>query len=88
MPTDTLKLLLPELEVEVVQEALELYLRARPRPADPRFEYRYRAAQSVLDSLQRGGRALGTFPLGDDEATTVRNEERPAPRPRREQLED
>ena len=46
-----IKLLLPELEAEVVGEALELYLSTRRAPADPRFEYRYRAAQGVLNEL-------------------------------------
>jgi hypothetical protein len=53
MSRKSLKLLLPELEAEVLSEALELYLRVRPAPGDARFEYRYRAAQSVLDVLQR-----------------------------------
>ncbi len=53
MAQGPIKLLLPELEAEVVGEALELYLRARRVPVDPRFEYRYRAAQTVLDVLQR-----------------------------------
>ncbi len=53
MRPGTIRLLLPDLEAEVVGEALELYLRARAVPLDPRFEYRYRAAQSVLDVLQR-----------------------------------
>jgi hypothetical protein len=38
MSTDQLKLLLAALEVEVVQEALELYVQARPVPMDRRFE--------------------------------------------------
>lgn len=53
MARDVIKLLLAGLEAEVVGEALELYLRTRRAPVDPRFEYRYRAAQSVLDVLQR-----------------------------------
>ena len=40
---------------EVVAEALELYLRARPSDANRRFEYRYRAARAVLDNLARNG---------------------------------
>jgi hypothetical protein len=44
MSTDKMKLLLADLEVEVVQEALELYVQMRPVPIDRRFEYRYRAA--------------------------------------------
>ena len=59
MSTDQLKLLLAPLEVEVVQEALELYVQMRPVPTDHRFEYRYRAARSVLESLRQGTRELG-----------------------------
>lgn len=88
MSTDNLKLLLAELEVEVVREALELYMRARPGPFDHRFEYRYRAAQSVLESLRQGTRELGTFPGGDDDETTLFDDRRPARRSRREQLDD
>jgi len=51
MTNREIKLLLPELEAEVVGEALELYLRTRPVPVDHRFEYRYRAAQGILDVL-------------------------------------
>jgi hypothetical protein len=47
-----IKLVLPELEAEVVGEALELYLRTRPVPIDHRFEYRYRAAHGVLDVIR------------------------------------
>ena len=50
-------LVLPDLEAEVVGEALELYLRTRRVPVDQRFEYRYRAAQSILDVLQYHARA-------------------------------
>ena len=53
MSDGPLKLLLPELEVEVLSEALELYLSTRRTPADPRFEYRYRTAQAVLEALQQ-----------------------------------
>jgi hypothetical protein len=53
MPEERVKLLLPALEAEVVGEALELYLRARPAPSDHRFEYRYRAAAAVLAALQQ-----------------------------------
>lgn len=88
MSADNLKLLLAELEVEVVQEALELYMQARPGPFDHRFEYRYRAAQSVLESLRQGTRELGTFPGGDDDERTVFDDHRPERRPRREQLDD
>lgn len=53
MSQRTVKLLLPELEAEVLTEALDLYLSTRRVPADPRYEYRYRAARAVLDVLQR-----------------------------------
>jgi hypothetical protein len=88
MSTDKLKLLLAELEVEVVQEALELYVQMRPVPIDRRFEYRYRAARSVLENLRQEARELGTFPRGDDEEATVIDAERPARRPLRERGED
>jgi hypothetical protein len=88
MSTDQLKILLAELEVEVVQEALELFMQTRPVAADHRFEYRYRAARSVLENLRQGTRELGTFPRGDDEEATVADEVRPARRPLRERVED
>jgi hypothetical protein len=69
---ERVKLLLPPLEAEVLSEALELYLRARPAPADRRFEYRYRAAAGVLAVLQQ------TFPDADD----------PLPATRRRAIED
>jgi len=88
MPTDKLKLLLSTLEVEVAEAALELYLQARPVPIDDRFEYRYRAARSVLENLRQGHRELGTFPRGDDEETGRSDNERPQRRPLRERTED
>ena len=88
MSTDKMKLLLAELEVEVVQEALELYVQMRPVPIDRRFEYRYRAARSVLESLRQGTRELGTLPRGDDEEATLVTDERPERRPLRERIED
>jgi hypothetical protein len=72
MANEPIMLLLPELEAEVVCEALELYLQARPSPLDRRYEYRYRAAHSVLDVLQR----------------TVPEEDDPAPGRRRQAIED
>jgi hypothetical protein len=72
MQDPRVKLLLPPLEAEVVGEALELYLRARPAPTDHRFEYRYRAAAGVLAALQQ------TFP----------DEEDPSPARRRLAVED
>lgn len=82
------KLLLTELEVEVVEAALELYLQTRPVPTDGRFEYRYRAARSVLGSLRQGNGELGTFPVGDDEEVSRKDNERPERRPIRERSED
>ena len=53
MPKAPLKLLLPELEAEVVAEALELYVYTRGVPQHPGHEHRRRAARAVLDVLQR-----------------------------------
>jgi hypothetical protein len=72
MSREPIKLLLPELEAEVVGEALELYLQARPSSLDRRYQYRYRAAHAVLDVLQR------TLPDEDD----------PLPGRRRQAIED
>ena len=72
MANGHIKLLLPELEAEVIGEALELYLSARPAPIDHRYEYRYRAAEAVLAVLQQ----------------TVPDEEDPLPGRRRQSLED
>jgi hypothetical protein len=72
MNHERFKLLLPPLEAEVVSEALELYLRARPAPTDHRFEYRYRAAAGVLAALRQ----------------TVPEEEDPLPLRRRPAIED
>jgi hypothetical protein len=55
MDTRTVRLVLGDLEAEVVADALELYLRTRPPDTNRRFEYRYRAARAVLDSLARDG---------------------------------
>jgi hypothetical protein len=89
MSIDKMKLLLAELEVEVVQEALELYVQTRPVPNDRRFEYRYRAARSVLENLRQGTRELGTLPRGDDDdEATVSEGERSERRPHRERIED
>ena len=73
MTTSPIKLVLPELEAEVVGEALELYLRTRRVPVDPRYEYRYRAAQGVLDAIRY------TPPAEDDQEVL---------KPRRGQIED
>ena len=74
MNTRTLRLVLGDLETEVVSEALELYLRTRPRQADQRYEYRYRAARAVLDNLKQDGEpAPADTETGDDErAVTTR----------------
>jgi hypothetical protein len=88
MSIDKLKLLLTGLEAEVVEEALELYLQARPVPTDGRFEYRYRAARSVLASLRQGNRELGTFARGDDEEASVPEDGRSRRRPLRDRIED
>jgi hypothetical protein len=88
MSTDKLKLVLGDLEAEVVEEALELYLQLQPVPADLRFEYRYRAAHSVLASLRRWNREAETFPRGDDEEASLVDEVRSERRPLRERIED
>ena len=88
MSTDQLKLLLSTLEAEVMQEALELYVQVRPVPIDGRFEYRYRAAQSVLASLRQGNRSPGPFARGDDEEATRVDDERAERRPLRDRVED
>lgn len=88
MSTDRMKLLLAALEAEVVQEALDLYVQTRPVPTDRRFDYRYRAAHSVLESLRQGNQELGTFPRGDDDEGTRFDDVRSERRPLREQTED
>jgi hypothetical protein len=88
MSIDKLKLLLTALETEVVEEALELYVQARPVPMDGRFEYRYRAARSVLASLRQGNQELGTLPRGDDEDASPEDDFRPERRPLRDRIED
>jgi len=88
MSIDKLKLLLTGLEAEVLEEALELYVQARPVPTDGRFEYRYRAARSVLESLRQGNREIGTFARGDDEDASPVDDVRPGHRPLRDRIED
>jgi hypothetical protein len=88
MSTGKMKVLLTGLEAEVVGEALELYLQARPVPMDARFEYRYRAAQSVLQCLRQGNRDLGTFARGDDEDASPVDDVRPGRRTLRDRTED
>lgn len=67
MADHTVKLILGEVEVEVLEEALDLYLRARPAAADHRFDYRYRIAHGILGTLTQLARASTTSDLGDDE---------------------
>lgn len=88
MTIDKIKLLLTELEAEVVEEALELYVRVRPDPKDGRFEYRYRAARTVLASLRQDNRGLGTFPRGDDEDASPMEDLWPERPPLRDRIED
>lgn len=88
MTGDKLKLLLTELEAEVLRDALELYVQTQPVPLDRRFEYRYRAARTVLESLREGNRELGAFPRGDDEEVVRRDDVRPERRSVRERSED
>ena len=77
----------PRLPVSAVSE-LELYVQTRPVPNDRRFEYRYRAARSVLESLRQGTRELGTVPQGDDEEAALIRDERAERRPLRDRVED
>jgi hypothetical protein len=88
MSTSKLTLVLAELEAEVLQEALDLYVRARPVPVDHRFEYRYRAARSVLDSLRLGTNRGVAIPAGDDEDAGEQAPDRRDGRTRREWAED
>ena len=72
MSTQSIRLVVGDVEAEVLQEALELYLQARPPGADSRYDSRYRAAQAVLDTLWQGSGDVADDPRGDDErpATT------------------
>jgi hypothetical protein len=67
MPGPTIRLVLDDAEVEVLEEALDLYLRARPAAADRRFDYRYRVAQGVLGALSRPTLEDGPAAQGDDD---------------------
>ena len=71
MNTRTVRLVLGDVETEVVSEALELYLRTRPPQADRRYEYRYRAARAVLDSLTQDGEAGPAEAAQGDDETVV-----------------
>lgn len=67
MADRTVKLVLGEGEVEVLEEALDLYLRARPAAADHRFDYRYRIAHGILGTLEQTGRMDASDIRGDDD---------------------
>ena len=67
MSTTAIRLVLGDVEAEVVAEALDLYLRTRPPEADRRFEYRYRAARAVMDNLAQNREAPPDNAPGDDE---------------------
>lgn len=67
MEDQAVKLMLGEVEVEVLEEALDLYLRARPAAADHRFEYRYRVAHGILGTLTRLVATEASGNHGDDE---------------------
>ena len=88
MSTGEQRLLLTPLEAEVVEAALELYLQLQPVPADRRFEYRYRAARSVLEDLQRGSSGFGEPPTEDDDAAVRSDDEMPVRRSVHERVED
>jgi hypothetical protein len=53
MPDFSIRLVLDDAEIEVLEEALDLYLRARPAAADHRFDYRYRVAQGIVGALSQ-----------------------------------
>jgi len=67
MSTTAIRLVLGDVEAEVVAEALDLYLRTRPPEADRRFEYRYRAARAVMDNLAQNREVRPDNTPGDDE---------------------
>jgi hypothetical protein len=67
MPGQTIRLVLDDSEIEVLEEALDLYLRARPAAADHRFDYRYRVAQGVLGALSQPRPVDGPAAQGDDD---------------------
>ena len=67
MPGPTIRLVLDDAEIEVLEEALDLYLRARPAAADHRFDYRYRVAQGVLGALSQPRPADGAAAQSDDD---------------------
>jgi hypothetical protein len=63
----SIRLVLNDVEVEVLEEALDLYLRARPGSADHRYEYRYRAAHAIRGALSRPDPVEAGSGTGDDE---------------------
>ena len=67
MPGHTIKLVLDDAEIEVLEEALDLYLRARPAAADHRFHYRYRVAQGILGALSQPRPPDGAAVSGKDD---------------------
>jgi hypothetical protein len=67
MADHTVKLVLGEVEAEVLEEALDLYLRARPAAADHRFDYRYRIAHGILGTLAQLAPGSTRGDPGDDE---------------------
>jgi hypothetical protein len=73
MPGPTIRLVLDDAEIEVLEEALDLYLRARPAAADHRFDYRYRVAQGVLGALSQPRLADSPAAQGDDDPRRVKN---------------
>ena len=83
MSTTSIRLVLGDVEAEVVAEALDLYLRTRPPEADRRFEYRYRAARAVIDNLAQN--RAGASRVGASDDTPERQRQRPdVPARRRE----
>ena len=66
MSTTAIRLVLGDVEAEVVAEALDLYLRTRPPEADRRFEYRYRAARAVIDNLAQNRAGASRAGASDD----------------------
>jgi hypothetical protein len=67
MPDYTTRLVLDDAEIEVLEEALDLYLRARPAAADHRFDYRYRVAQGILGALSQPRPPDGAAALSNDD---------------------
>ena len=67
MPGPTIRLVLDDAEIEVLEEALDLYLRARPAAADHRCDYRYRVAQGVRGALSQPRPPDGPAAQGGDD---------------------